>query len=66
VRAGSPAAAAGVQIGDTVVQVDGKSILSPGGHLRLIRAQSGSVGSVALTVRRDGVERTIDVTIERK
>jgi hypothetical protein len=65
VRASSPAAAAGVQVGDTVVQVDGKSILAPEGHLRLIRAQSGSVRSVTLTVRRGGVERTIDLTVER-
>lgn len=50
-RAGGPAEIAGVQIGDRVVRIDGESVLSEKGALRLLRSQS-SGGTLRLEVMR--------------
>ena len=60
VEAGSPAAAAGLRIGDVIERVDGRAFgaFGPGSVLQDLRARAGQ--SVLLTVRRDGTP--IEVT----
>jgi len=62
VEPGSPAAKAGLQVGDVVTKVDNRTIA---GQEDLVGAiQSSTVGSqLALTVVRDGSERTITATV---
>jgi C-terminal processing protease CtpA/Prc len=52
VRAGTAAAAAGLKVGDKVVEVEGKPVLSPEGAWHLFIAQSQK--SLTFTVERDG------------
>ena len=59
---GSPAEAAGVQDGDIIVGVDGRTVRGPMSLTKQIRdKQPGD--SVSLTIVRDGREQTIDVEI---
>jgi hypothetical protein len=72
VSPGGPAAEAGIQIGDVIVEIDGAALADPRGRDRegqspteLLLAQMGNVEpgeSVELTVRRDGDDR--EVTLE--
>jgi regulator of sigma E protease len=57
VRAGSPAAAAGLQVGDRVIAVNGKTVGAFGDAARLIRSSRG--GNVTLTVLRSGRRVTV-------
>lgn len=62
---GQPADQAGVQAGDIVVAVDGKSITGYGLYeaIGLIRGPAGS--KVTLTVGRAGADKPFDITITR-
>lgn len=64
VRPNTPAAAAGLQVGDVVVEVDGKSLEGPDGYLRLAGAQTATATTMTFTVLRDGQRRTITITPE--
>jgi hypothetical protein len=67
-----PAAEAGIDIGDVIVEIDGAALADPAGSARgkqspseLLLAQMGNVEpgeSVALKVQRDGADR--DVTVQ--
>lgn len=63
VRAGSPAAKAGLQSGDVVIEFDGTSIIKPGDLQR--RVEIASLNDVhKVVVIRDGKSMTIDVRVE--
>jgi membrane-associated protease RseP (regulator of RpoE activity) len=64
VRAGGPAATAGVTAGDVIVEVDDWPVSSEKAMLRLIALQSGAQPtSVRLTVKRGEGRRTITVVV---
>ena len=60
---GSPAARAGIQIGDVLTLIDGVSLLTEEGGRRFGALQPGQ--SVRWTIRRSGRERTATVVTER-
>jgi putative serine protease PepD len=62
VRAGTPAAEAGLQNGDLVTAIDGESVESADELRRLIDAKRPGDKAV-LTVRRDGGSETLNVTL---
>jgi putative serine protease PepD len=65
VPAGTPADQAGLEEGDIVVAVDEKAVSDGIGLIVAIRShQPGE--TIRLTVRRDGRERTLDVTLDAK
>lgn len=57
VRAGSPAEAAGLRVGDTVTKIDNRPVESVADWYERGRPAIGSVGSV--TVKRNGSEQTL-------
>ena len=61
-ESGSGADKAGVQNGDVITAVDGKSITSSQ-QLRAIIASHKPGDTVALTVRRSGSTKTLQVTL---
>lgn len=63
---GSPAAEAGLRPADAVLRVDGRSTrgLTLGQVVERIGGASGSL--VTLSIERDGLERPLDVTLERR
>lgn len=61
----SPAEKAGLKAGDTVVAVDGEDMTNIDGNLVLRRVLGPSGTNVTLTIRREGTEKTFDVTITR-
>ena len=62
VRAGGPAATAGMIAGDVIVEIDGWAVSSEKAMMRLITIQSGKQPtSVRLTVKRGANRRTITV-----
>jgi S1-C subfamily serine protease len=56
----SPAAAAGIQPGDVIVSVDGTSVKTFEEASAIIQASPNR--TIAVVVRRDGVEQTLQVT----
>ena len=65
VPSGSPAADAGLEKGDVVVAVDSKPV--DDGISLIVAIRSHQPGeTIALTVRRDGDERTVRVTLDAK
>lgn len=62
---GSPAEAAGLQAGDLIIELDGKSIrgLSISEAAKLMRGPKGA--PIVFTVLRQGLDKAIDVTIVR-
>lgn len=62
---GSPAERAGIQAGDRIVSVDGKSVRgwTPDESTGALRGEAGTV--VAVTVARPGVDQLLPFTIER-
>ena len=64
--AGSPAARADLRAGDVIVAADGRDLgeLETDAAMSLIRGPRGS--SVVLTIRRPGVPKTFDVTVNRE
>ncbi|MBI5382792.1 MAG: DegQ family serine endoprotease [Opitutae bacterium] len=61
VTAGSPAAKAGLQDGDVITAVDGKTV-NDAGHLRMVVSQTAPGTKLTLSVLRDGKTEKIDVT----
>lgn len=61
----SPAEKAGLRAGDTVVAVDGEDMTNIDGNLVLRRVLGIAGTNVTLTIRREGAEKTFDVTITR-
>lgn len=61
VRPGTPAAAAGLRVGDIVVDVDGVPVVTSEGAFRLFTAQSPT-RALTFTVVRDKERRTITIT----
>lgn len=59
VAAGSPAEAAGVVVGDTLVAVDGVSVLTSAGAQRFLNAPAGT--TLSLTLRRNGQTRVVSI-----
>jgi putative serine protease PepD len=62
VESGSGAAKAGVQAGDVITAVDGKSITSSQ-QLRAVIAAHQPGDQITLTIRRSGSTKTLDVTL---
>jgi putative serine protease PepD len=62
VAEGSPAAAAGLEVGDVVTAVDGVAVRDVDDLLRAVRA-AGVGGTIELTARRDGRPRTATATL---
>ena len=62
VRPATPAARAGLQGGDEVVEVDGEPIES-GDELRDVIDSHKPGDKITLTIERDGQERTVEVTL---
>lgn len=61
-----PAEKAGVRKGDILVAVDGQPIAQEMNTEDVVKLVKGEVGTkVVLTVQREGVENTLDITIER-
>ena len=65
ITAGSPAAAAGLQEGDTILKINGQPVQS-GATLRNHIAQITPGASVTLRIRRDGQEQEITATIQER
>lgn len=59
VRDNTPAAEAGLKVGDTVVSVDGQPITSPQGLSQIVQDKAGQ--PVELLVTRDNVDMTVTV-----
>src|SRR5205823_9427529 len=62
VESGTGAAKAGVQSGDVITAVDGKSITSSQ-QLRAVIAAHKPGDTITLTIRRSGSTKTLDVTL---
>jgi putative serine protease PepD len=62
---GSPAARAGLQSGDEVTAVDGKSIKT-GDELRAAIDAKKPDDKISLTIKRNGKERTVQVTLGQR
>ena len=62
VIANSPAANAGINIGESIVAINGTSVLELGydNAYAMLRAESGT--PLTLTLRRDGVDRTVSLS----
>ncbi|MBE7552583.1 MAG: S41 family peptidase [Anaerolineales bacterium] len=61
-----PAEKAGVRKGDILVAVDGQSLATEMSTEDVVKLVKGEIGTkVVLTVQREGVENTLDITIER-
>jgi membrane-associated protease RseP (regulator of RpoE activity) len=65
VRADTPAAKAGVEVGDVITAVDGKRVDSSGDVSRGIRSRKAG-DTVALDVIRGGASRKLSVTVEER
>ena len=63
VRPGSAAAVSGIMVGDTIVAVDGMSILSANGARRFSTVRAGE--RVRFTLKRGGEERDVTVALRR-
>jgi S1-C subfamily serine protease len=61
---GSPAAAAGIAVGDRLITVEGAPVASPRDVQRQIMKQDAG-GTVSVTVERSGKERTLKIKTER-
>jgi hypothetical protein len=64
IRPGGPAALAGLQVGDVVLEIDGISILTEAGALRFQRAEQRE--SIRLTVQRDGRMRRVSLQLQAR
>ena len=61
----SPAEAAGIQPGDTVIMIDGEDMTGVEPDLVLKRVLGPAGTTVLITIQRDGVDEPIDMEIER-
>jgi predicted metalloprotease with PDZ domain len=65
VSSGTPAATAGIQAGDVITAVNGRTVLSPGDLVREVReAESGATLDVRLT--RNRKEMNVKVTLPQR
>lgn len=62
----SPAEKAGLKSDDQVIAIDGEDMTGIDGNLVLRRILGPAGTQVTLTIRREGVEKPFDVTIERQ
>jgi putative serine protease PepD len=62
VRAGSPAAEAGLRTGDVIEEADGQAVASAGDLQRLVESKKPG-DELELTVVRDGATRTVTATL---
>lgn len=62
VQAGTPAAKAGMQEGDVIIELNGKKV-SDSAHLRIMVAQTPPKTAVTFTALRDGKEKNFNVTL---
>jgi S1-C subfamily serine protease len=65
VAAGSPAAGAGIQPGDVIVEADGKSVATPEDLITTIRSHKPG-DTMQMTVVRDGNSQTVSVTLTER
>jgi serine protease Do len=63
VEADSPAAKAGLQIGDVITEIDGHKV-NDAGELQVVVGQKQPGTKIELTVLRDGKTMTVPVTLE--
>src|SRR5580692_5065989 len=63
VEADSPAAKAGLQIGDVITEIDGQKV-SDAGELQVLVGQKQPGSKITLNVLRDGKHMTVPVTLE--
>jgi len=62
VQVGTPAAKAGMQEGDVIIELNGKKV-SDSAHLRIMVAQTPPKTAVTFTALRDGKEKNFNVTL---
>jgi membrane-associated protease RseP (regulator of RpoE activity) len=65
VEAGSPAAKAGVKVGDVIAKVDGTRVSRPSEISRAVRRKEGGE-KVSLEVRRDKAAKTIEIPVAQR
>jgi serine protease Do len=65
VQPGSPAARAGIQPGDVITSFAGQAVKSPGDLSRAVADQKPGTSS-SVTVRREGDDRTFDITLGQR
>jgi serine protease Do len=63
VEPNSPAAKAGLKIGDVITEIDGQKV-SDAGELQVLVGQKQPGSKITLKVRRDGKSMTVPVTLE--
>lgn len=61
----SPAEKAGIKIGDLIIAVDGKDMTGVDGSVVLSKVKGPAGTPVVLTIRREGTEEPIDITVTR-
>ena len=61
----SPAEKAGIKIGDLVIAVDGEDMTGVDGSVVLSKVKGPAGTTVVLTIRREGAEEPIDISVTR-
>ena len=61
----SPAEKAGIKIGDLVIAVDGEDMTGVDGSVVLSKVKGPAGTTVVLTIRREGVEEPIEISVTR-
>lgn len=61
----SPAEKAGLKVGDIIIAVDGEDMTGMDGNIVLSKVKGPAGTSVVLTIQREGVDQSFDVTVTR-
>ncbi len=61
----SPAEKAGIKTGDLIIAVDGQDMTGMDGELVLQKVKGPAGTQVVLTIKREGMEKSLDVTVTR-
>lgn len=61
----SPAEKAGLKVGDIIIAVDGEDMTGVDGNIVLSKVKGPAGTSVVLTIQREGVDQSFDVTVTR-
>lgn len=61
----SPAEKAGLKVGDVIIAVDGEDMTGVDGNIVLSKVKGPAGTDVTLTIRREGVEAPMDITVTR-